>query len=222
MQQIAYVVASDGNITDEQLEFINNICPIDVIKSKYAPCFVDTIKCDKEFDNEYLEANKGVFLKEWFKIFLKNPSAYVKAYLLNTIGFWDVNKATMEDSYINPLMWHFTDECMGVKQTNYIEVLTGKSIRGILHPTFAISSAIYLFILLFSSLFTILKKKYKNLLILLPGFLTWLTIMIAVPLAFSLRYVYILLLTIPFTIIVPFFKNKEENKNDKGDLNESI
>ena len=37
--------------------------------------------------------------------------------------------------------------------------------------------------------------------------------MIAVPLAFSLRYVYILFLTIPLNLIVPFLKVKNENNS---------
>ena len=44
IQQICYVVAHDGNITDEQLEFINNIESIENIKNRYAPWSVDMIK----------------------------------------------------------------------------------------------------------------------------------------------------------------------------------
>lgn len=85
---MCYVVADNGDITEEQLEFINNMCPIEVIKEKYNPCIVDKIKWDESFNNEFLEENKAEFFKTWFQIFLKNPSSYDKAYLLNTIGFW--------------------------------------------------------------------------------------------------------------------------------------
>lgn len=211
LQQICYVVAKEGNLTEKQKDFINQLCPIEIIEERYAPCIVDRIKWDKNFSDEFLENNKGEFLKVWFGIFLQNPFSYVKAYLLNTIGFWDVKQATM-DGYVNPEMWGGNEEFSGAKQTDYIQKITGKSIRNILKPSTAISPVIYLFILLFSALITIYKKRYKNLLIYLPAFLTWVTIMIAVPLAFSLRYVYILLLMVPFSIVIPFLNNKEQSE----------
>lgn len=217
VQQICYVVAKDGNITEEQKEFINKLCPIDVIKENYTPCIVDSIKWNEEFNGKFLEENKGEFFKVWFQLLIQNPMGYIKAYLINTIGFWDVRQATL-DAYVNPEMWSGVTENLGIKQNNYIEKTTGGSIRTILKPTFAVSSAIYLFMMLLSMLIVIYKKQYKKLVIYLPGFLTWLTIMIAVPLAFSLRYVYILVLMIPFYFIIPFLKidkdNKEEAKNE--------
>lgn len=213
VQQICYVVAKDGKITEEQKDFINQLCPIDVIKENYTPCLVDSVKWNPNFSNEFLENNKGEFFKVWFQIFLQNPMDYIKAYLINTIGFWDVRQATM-DAYINPEMWNSVEETIGIKQNDYVEIVTGSSIRTILKPTFSVSSAIYLFMMLLSMLIVIYKKQYKKLVIYLPGFLTWLTIMIAVPLAFSLRYVYILVLMIPFYFIIPFLKIDEDNKEE--------
>lgn len=208
IQQVCYVVSNDGNITDEELEFINNICPIEKIKEKYCPCLVDTIKWSGEFSDEFLEKNKGEFLKVWFKIFLKNPKDYIKAYLLNTIGYWDVNQAT-HDRYINPEMWGGSGESMGVIQKDYVQLKTNKSIRKIITPQIYISSAVFLFILLLGMLITIYKKKYKNLIAYVPAVLTWITIMIAVPLAFSLRYVYISVLMVPMSLVLPFLGKKE-------------
>lgn len=213
VQQICYVVAKDGNITEEQKNFISQMCSIEVIKENYTPCIVDSIKWNPNFSNDFLENNKGEFFKVWFQIFLQNPMSYVKAYLINTIGFWDVRQATM-DAYVNPRMWAGVSEGFGIKQNDYIEKITSISIRKVLEPTSAVSSAIYLFMLLLSTLLVIYKKQYKKLVIYLPGFLTWLTIMIAVPLAFSLRYVYILVLMIPFYFIIPFLKIDKDNKEE--------
>ena len=205
LQQISYVIVKDGNITEEQKKFIDQLCPIDVIKESYTPCIVDTIKWHPSFNNEFLENNKGQFFKVWFQMFLQNPKSYIKEYLINTLGFWDINQATM-DAYVNPEMWPTIRENYGREQKDYIAQITGKTIRGILKPTSAVSSAIYLFIMLLSMLFVIYKKEYRKLVIYIPSFLTWLTIMIAVPLAFSLRYVYILVLMIPLYFIIPFIK----------------
>lgn len=209
LQQICYVVAEEGNLTEDQIQFINGMYPTEQIKQEYNPCIVDKIKWKVGFNNEYIEQNKTEFFKVWFKVFLQNPISYVKAYLLNTIGFWDVNKAT-KDGYISPMMWENKDEVIGIKQVDYIKTVTGQSIRDIITPSNAVSPAIYLFIILCSSVLVIYKKRYKNLLIYMPAFLTWATIMIAAPLAFSLRYAYILLLMVPMSFVIPFLKTEGE------------
>lgn len=208
LQQICYVVSQDGNMTEEQKEFVNNILPIETIKTAYSPCLIDTIKWNTEFNSKYIEDNKVEFFKTWFKIFLQNPTAYVKAYLLNSIGFWDVNEATF-NAYTNHTMWPTLQDLQEYKQSDYIESLTKQSIRKLLEPHVAISSAIFLMITLIGCVMTIYRKKYINLLIYCPIIATWLTIMIAVPVAFALRYVYILVLALPLSIIIPFLEVKE-------------
>lgn len=208
LQQICYVVSKDGDVIEEQKEFINNIIPIETIKIAYSPCVVDTIKWSTDFNSEYLEENKKEFFKIWFEIFLQNPVAYVKAYLLNSIGFWDINQATI-NAYTNHTMWPTLQNDPQYVQNDYIEKLTNHSIRDLLEPHILISSAVFLFVTLIGCVMTIHRKKYMNLLIYAPMIATWITIMIAVPVAFALRYVYIFVLALPLSIIIPFLNVKE-------------
>lgn len=222
LQQICYVVAKDdGILTDQQREFINNLCGIETIKQNYNPYLVDSIKWNSAFNNEFLSQNKVKFIKVWAEILIKNPVSYVKAYLLNTLGFWDINKATM-DAYINPKMWNNVSFIqigdIQLQQKDYIQIATGHSIQKIVTPSKPISSAVFLFIILFSVLITMYKKQYKNLLIYLPALLTWATIMVAAPLAFSLRYVYILVLVTPMAFLIPFLKPKDLTENKEKEV----
>ena len=57
---------------------------------------------------------------------------------------------------------------------------------------------------------TIYRKKYNYLIIYVPALLTYLSILVATPVAFTLRYIYILVLTIPLYFFLAFSK---ENKN---------
>ena len=141
---------------------------------------------------------------------LQNSKTYVRAYLLNTLGFWDVNRA-FADAYMSNFMWPGTEEIIDVQQHNYIEELTGQSVIDKIQVTKLYSSAIFLFIMLTSMIFTIRKKQYKNLLIYLPALFTWGTIILATPIAFSMRYVYILVLMVPFDFLIPFIT--EDNKS---------
>lgn len=211
LQQICYVITKDGKINDKQKEFMNQICPIDVIKSNFSPYIVDSIKWNENFNEEFLSTHKKEFIKIWFQILIQNPKYYVAEYLLNTLGYWDINKIT-SNSYIQYLNWNNEQPFAGVTQRNFIEELTGKSIVPQLTNIRLISAALWAWLSLLSFVITIKNKIYKNLLILVPALLNWGTLMIATPIAFTLRYVYILVLMVPLTIFVPIMKNKEEEE----------
>lgn len=214
LQQICYVVATGGNITEEQEEFINQICNIEVIKEEFTPYIVDSIKWNSNFNEQFLSENKIEFIKIWFQIFLQNPKDYIVEYLLNTLGYWDINKVT-SNSYIQYVNWKEEQPFAGVTQTNFIEKWTGKSLLPKLTDIKLISAALWVWILFLSCVLTIRNKKYKNLIILLPALLNWGTLMLATPIAFTLRYVYISILIVPLTIFVPIMKNKKKWKRHK-------
>lgn len=212
LQQICYVVASkDGKITDKQKEFINQICPIEVIEEKFTPYIVDSIKWNENYNEQFVSEHLGGILKIWAEIFIQNPKAYIVEYLLNTLGYWDINKVT-NNSYINYINWGNQQPFAGVTQIDIWGKITGHSIQEKLAGVKRYSAAIGAWIVLLSMMLIIKNKKYKNLIILLPAFLTWATIMIATPIAFTLRYVYIVVLTIPLSIIVPTMPQKPKKE----------
>ena len=73
-----------------------------------------------------------------------------------------------------------------------------------------------------SALLAIFKKKYRYLLLFLPGMLVFATIMIATPVAFSLRYVFVLALSLPVYILSFLLDKREKMKTDIGDTHETI
>lgn len=211
LQQICYVVAEDGNMTEEQKEFINSLCPMQTIKEKYTPCIVDKIKWDSEFNGQFLEENKIKFFEIWLKLFIQNPDSYIKAYLLNTLGYWDINKSD-NPAYTSENMWPGVEEKFDITQTDYIKIIFGESIKENLKAKTTISAAVLVVIAVFGMLMCIYNKKYENLLVYVPEIICWATLMVATPIAFSLRYIYIFVLMIPMNIITIFFnKLNEEN-----------
>ena len=219
LNQIFYVSATDGNMTEEESEFINTMCDRNKLKEVYTPLLFDTITPVPEFNYGFIVTHNTEIKKLWVKLLIKNPKAYLEAYSLNTLGFWDINKA-FKDAYTSHLMWKGTQDIIDVEQTDYIEKWTGKSIKNNIEVKRRYSSAIFIFLILFSMLFTIQKKRYKNLIIYLPAIFTWGTIMLATPIAFSMRYVYILVLMVPFDFVIPFLKEKEQDKQIKLTLGE--
>ncbi len=208
IQQIGYVTSSEGKISNKEKEVINNIIPITILKENYTPLIVDSIKWHESFNNQYLEEHKKEFFKTWFTIFLKNPRQYIDAYLLNTLGFWNMNKEDFAGAYVNPTMWGGTDNVSNVYQKDLIYNIFNHSIREYIYPKKALNSAFFLYLTLVALLFVIKKQSYKKIIIFLPSLLTWLTIMVAVPLAFSFRYTYILILNLPLLFIIQVLKEK--------------
>ncbi|OKZ80092.1 MAG: hypothetical protein BHW07_03835 [Clostridium sp. CAG_433_25_7] len=217
-QQLCYVVYVDGNLTDYQKEFIGKVIPLESIKEHYTPLDIDNIKWgDTGFSESFLSENKKeyfkvwfkVFLqiKVWFKVFLQNPKEYVVAYLYNTVGYWDMTKSIFF-GYTQEEMWPGLEKKdPGYIQSDFIKDVTGSSIRNILKPKTAISSAIFFVVTLVFFNLVLFKKKYKYLLVFVPALLTYLSILVATPVAFTLRYIYILVLTIPLYFFLAFDKN---------------
>ena len=203
-QQVAYVQVIGGDMTEEQAEFLNKVMPLETMKGYYRPFVVDTIKWCDQYNNEFLEENKGEFLKVWAGMLKENPKLYMNAYLYITLGYWNPFKQS-EISYINPQMWPDLVKVDRYWQKDIIRDMTGNSIRENLYPKTLYSSALFLFITLI--LFTLsVNKKDKSWLAFVPALTTYLTVFLATPLAFALRYVYIVVLTVPLFIIIPFLQ----------------
>lgn len=207
-QQLCYVVYVDGNLTDYQKEFIGKVIPLESIKEHYTPLDIDNIKWgDTGFSESFLSENKKEYFKVWFKVFLQNPKEYVVAYLYNTVGYWDMTKSIFF-GYTQEEMWPGLEKKdPGYIQSDFIKDVTGSSIRNILKPKTAISSAIFFVVTLVFFNLVLFKKKYKYLLVFVPALLTYLSILVATPVAFTLRYIYILVLTIPLYFFLAFDKN---------------
>ena len=212
VNQIFYVKVMDGNITEVQNEVIEKMCEPNKLKETYSPTLLDATTINPEFNNGYIVQNLAEVKKVWKELFIQNPKLYIQAFLLNTIGFWDVNKV-LPDAYMSDFMWAGTEDIINVHQTNIIEEVTGTSIKEKIKVRKLYSSAIFLFFMLTSMVYSIKNKRYKNLLIYLPALFTWGTIMLATPIAFSMRYVYILVLIVPMDFVIPFLsKNNSEEK----------
>lgn len=219
LNQIFYVSVTDGNMTEEESEFINTMCDRNKLKEVYTPLLFDTLTPLPEFNYNFIVTHNKEIKKIWIKLLIKNPKAYLEAYSLNTLGFWDTTKA-FKDAYTSHTNWKKTEDIINAKQTDYIKEWTGTSIKDYIDVKIRYSSAIFIFLILFSMLYTIQNKRYKNLIIYLPAIFVWGTIMLATPIAFSMRYVYILVLMVPFDFIIPFLKENEQYKEDRLTLGE--
>ncbi|MBO0482750.1 DUF6020 family protein [Candidatus Enterococcus courvalinii] len=217
MQQVTRAIVMDGDLAKDDLALMDKILPLQDYEA-YTPSLADPIKWHKNFDNTFLDEHNKEFLLLWGRNLQKNLSIYTDAYILETFGFWIPgvkNDYGFLDIRVNTNNY-------GITQSNLIERFTGISgTKKLIDARNFFGSGTLFWLLIFSVFLLLSQKKYRFLLLLSPGILVFLTIMIATPVAFSLRYVFILALGLPIYLLIPFIKFDFEKK--KGAINyESI
>ncbi|OTP25434.1 DUF6020 family protein [Enterococcus mundtii] len=206
LQQISRtVVLDEGKLSKKDQEFLNQILPIEDYKA-YAPSLADPVKWHKNFNNEFLNAHKKEFLMLWARNLPSNLKIYIDAYILETFGFWAPG---VKNSY-GFLDTRVNENSYGIKQANLIERYTGSSgLQTMIDQRDFWGSGTLLWLFLLSLFLLLVKKNTYPIALLLPGGFVFLTIMIATPVAFSLRYVFILALGLPIYLLSPFLLENE-------------
>lgn len=205
IQQICSVVVHDGNITEAQKESIDRFIPYENIPEYFKPCVVDSIKWSAGMDWWYLELHKPEFWDLWKHLLLQNPKIYLEEYLLETLGFWNVDVAG-PNGYVQTDVW--SNE-YGLAQTDWFERLFGFSFQHFVNPRAYISCAWFFWLFFVCAVFVMKHYGFQSGFLFVPQMAVWLTLMIATPLAVSLRYIAPLLFTLPFVILIPVLLEKE-------------
>ena len=236
LQQLAATVAYQGKMGEEERAFLFKIMPEQEWKERYAPCLADKIKWTDGANMEYISQNKRSFWKVWGNLLLKNPAIYLRAYGMDTFGFWVPgvqNRYGYVDLYI-------TENDLGLHQTDLVQKLFGRTIRPLLKKRMIwIGSGTLLWMTLGGMLLDILCREGSGSkitgskisgregsgskisgregekaggggwTIYLPALGNVLTVFIATPVAFSLRYVYVLAIGLPLYVLLPFLYAEE-------------
>lgn len=222
-QQIAYVIKNDGNISKSEKKQLSKIVDIKKIKkeSNLRESYIisNSIKWNIRGTGnlEYLEKNKIKYLKLWIKIGIKNPEEYIKAYVIQTSGYWYHNFGRYW-VYMTTISTSYEEAKVDLYQTN----LLNKSFSTIIDKLLEHNSSIYYQIwspaitiyVIIVSLFIAIKKRNN----IIPYTFTislWLTVLIATPVACEFRYVYSLFISFPVLLLIAFKNNtSQSNKED--------
>ena len=234
--QIGAVVNSGGEMSQEDKEIIDKILPLEKWGDNYRYSFVDTIKFDENFDNTYLLEHKIEFIKAWFSIALKNPGVYMRAYLLQTYGlwniaYWDTENIDLTQSLFKDVINNIPKDNLGdweewLKTTKlYNHSLLSPDLTVFLDSYYQntsvtvmyINTGVMILICLGCLVFVVVSKKYNYIIIFLPVFLSWGSMMIGTPASMIYRYNFYLLLALPFIIIATIMslQNHIEAKGTK-------
>ena len=118
------------------------------------------------------------------------------------------NSSSCSSKYC-PFIWN---ESSGIVQKDYFSELFGFSFRHFTDPRRYISCAWFFWFFFVSAWFCMKHYGWKSIFPFTPQLGIWITIMIATPIAASLRYIAALMFTLPFVIIIPMLLERTKQE----------
>lgn len=203
LQQVGQAVVDGARLTEEEEIFLEQILPMERMKEVYEAGYTDPIKFDEEFNDAFLNDNKVEFMKVWFGMLPNNFSSYLKAYLLQTAGYWDVSQTESLTIY------GVTENELGIEQQDVIKSVIGFSLQPLMEKMILVcrklpvlcyltNMALMLFYTMFAGY--LFLKKGNNCVCLVPLWTGWMTIMIAAPASCKFRYMLPMYMAIPIVL----------------------
>ena len=208
LQQVGRMAYKYVDFTDEEVEAINELIPIDAMANLYNPMNVDFIKFNPLYNVEVFDSNKLKYLKLWFNLVLEHPSIAIESYLNSTLGYWysGVEFWATGDTVDKNNIGIYSSPRAGKYFEKYVRRIKGYDV-----PIISIQWSIgFCFILIaFSSFLTIIFDKKRFLLYYVPILGVWLTMMVASPVFAEFRYIYCAYTCLPLFLLIPFLKYKK-------------
>lgn len=220
IQQVSRVVHDGCELTDEEREMVFALVEEETIMEKYEPHISDNMKGIIQIyrRDDYFKENIVDYAKLYIKLGLRYPGEYIKAWVDQTYGYITPGHGQTSVDFVpydasNTIWTDISDEIekdRNIIAPKLVELLNAYAklfeTNPILYQFFEIGGLVYLTFYLF-----VIKiwKRNKTLFIETAGLVTIATLLIATPLSNSIRYSYLLFLTIYLSIATTFYKKKE-------------
>ena len=221
IQQVSRVVYDGYELDDEDKDMIFALVEEDVIKEQYEPYISDNMKGRIQFfgRDEYFKEHIADYVKLYIRTGLKYPGEYVKAWVDETHGYFapGYGNTSLDFSAYDPTNSVWADIAYEIENdrkaivpgladflNDYAKLFEDNPI---LYQFLEIGGLVYLMLYMF-----VIKiwKRNKTVFIETAGLVTVLTLIMASPLATSIRYTYLIFLTVYLSIATTFYKKNEE------------
>lgn len=211
IQQVAAVINKGTVLTSEQETYLYRLLPEEKWKN-YAPGCSDIIKWDEEFDRVYLNDTRKEFMQIWLELMPHNPGVYMEAYIMNTYGVWGIETRNSEQYYFKDI---YQNE-LGLYQDSPLPNIIYEFFYRFYcnRYTYCYLSAGTAFWVMFAVIIWLIScREYAKICAFVPMICCFISLLLAIPIAFAFRYVYVLAMAFPFYVIMPFL--------NKGSLKEA-
>ena len=198
LQQLAATVEAGGPMSEEDQAILDAILPLELWAECYDPSTSNPIKQHDSFNDEYLNSHKAEFLGVWVNCLPDNFTTYVKAWVLETYGYWQPGYTT----YLGKLTCTANDQpatdFIGI---NYQPQKIANALRNLFPIIFGMGSLIWFSMT--AMVFGIVSGRgIRHIAIALTPYVPLLglfgTLLIAAPIVSDYRYIFALYLVLPF------------------------
>lgn len=218
-QQIANILVKDGDVTPEQLDYFDQVLPIELWLERYDPYTVDPIKFSwEDYDRELITNDPVRYAENWTQVVIQNPGLSIEAFLDETSLVWQMRLE--EGVELSPFVTNIyygnrfglLDKIISARVTQsanaYLKIDT-KAEEFMWRP------AVYLFLITLLIYIAYLRNNWRIWLILLPIALNTAAVMATIP-AQDFRYLFntSLFLYAAFFISLLNFKDKDGLKHE--------
>ena len=205
LAQMARVAALNGDMSESDRSYMNDLLPLDRYKEVYHPSFIDPLKWNDDFNSDHL---KDGFWAHWASMFLRNPLMYFEAWELQTFGFWAPNVKGADGLPENFLMgapynlMADGEASSGVAFRNLLSFFGDGVDKVIGLSAWSISGAVVFWLLVFSAVLLVSRGRPSFALPLLPFLLLYGTLFIASPIWYWPRYIVAAQFGLPVVLVV--------------------
>ena len=192
-QQIANIVVNDGDMNEEQREYVNRLMALDVWPEKYNPSSVDPIKFAwGDYDRFVIYDDWPGYFSMWGQLVLQNPVLAVDGFLKQSSLVWQMNlpEDTRMNRYVTNIYYGnefglvntVVDPYVTQAATKYLAI-TNKFEEYMWRP------AVYIFLSTLLLYIAYLRNNWRVWLLLLPVALNTGAVTATIP-AQDFRYLY--------------------------------
>lgn len=172
-QTARYVKEYKKEVTSDEKKAIDKLLNYDTIASRYNPALADPVK--NEFNRYYTDNDLKNYFKVWFTQLKKHPLVYVEATIANTYGYiypvetnWYVHIKGKKIINNYGFDYHFNKKLRPLRMVLGSFAITFPYIPFI---GLLINIGFNTWILLFMLSYLFYRKKYKDIILLIPSFL---------------------------------------------------
>lgn len=207
LQQTAAVIVKGKPLDEDEARYLYRLLPEEMWQ-RYSPACSDTLKWNDAFDREYLNETRDQFMRVWRQLLWKNPRVCAEAYLLETYGIWGIETRNKEQ-YYNKEIWENT---LLLYQDSPLPEPVRKLVADYYCNRFTyryLSMGTAYWLLLAVTLWLLYRKAYRAVVVTVPLWLLFASLLAATPIAFAFRYGFVIAMAFPFYIILPFMADRE-------------
>ena len=172
-QQTARYVKEHGDeVSDKERDVIDTVLGYDTLADRYKPELADPVK--NNFNKYSSSDDLKDYFKVWFKELKKHPKTYIEATINNTYGYFYPSKTNwyIYYKYNHTITYDgFDYHYNSLKIPRYILASYGIAFPYIPILNILVNIAINVWILLFMGAYYLYRKKYREIIYLLPCYI---------------------------------------------------